>query len=279
LALPEATPRPAEPGASFPSGDREAHVHHHTAEAHITVVSDPPCEVIVDGVPFGMTPLIDARVAGGKHLLTVLNTAAGVREAQRVTLTAGELWTRSFAWHDGRLIARREVSGSALGSALAHAPEPHPTPEPPQVRPQVSESAAVAAEPSLAAQVPTVATAAPSAPPMQLGVKPAPAPRPTPSRAATSGAAREIAGFVLDSQRVSGAQPHLPDFVLKGNVGRRLAGSYKICVEPDGRVYQISAIAPILGADASIMQDLRGWRYQPQPSRVCATKKLTFQVP
>jgi serine/threonine-protein kinase len=271
--IPITIPAPNLPIAP-PDRPSEPRAHHHPGEAHISVVSDPPCEVLVDGVPFGMTPLIDARLVGGKHLFTLLNTAEGLRETQRVTLAPGELWTRSFSWREGRLTTRREISGAALARPAASPPEPVSVAAP-EVRPQVSDSvSASAAEAPSASTVPPPTSLPAQVPPSPASLRPVP-PRPAPLRPG----GREIAGFVLDAQRVSGNQPHLPDSVLKANPGRKVAGSYKICVEPDGHVSQVSAVAPILGADAGIMQDLRGWRYQPQSTRVCATKKLTFQVP
>ena len=36
-----------------------------------------------------------------------------------------------------------------------------------------------------------------------------------------------VAGFVLDSLKISGDLPELPDFVKRSNSGRRLVGTYK----------------------------------------------------
>ena len=87
-----------------------------------------------------------------------------------------------------------------------------------------------------------------------------------------------MAGFVLDSQKLSGDQPHLPEFVLNREAGKKLVGTYKICVNKEGRVYDVTTVASITGADGSIHDTLRSWRYKPQSSNVCASKVLSFQT-
>ncbi|HEX4458494.1 MAG TPA: serine/threonine-protein kinase, partial [Polyangia bacterium] len=41
-------------------------------DGHITIASEPRCEVLVDGVPYGATPVIDLAVPAGKHAVVLL---------------------------------------------------------------------------------------------------------------------------------------------------------------------------------------------------------------
>jgi len=251
-------------------------------DAHITVASDPRCEVLVDGVPFGQTPLIDLAVPAGKHTLILLNSASGIKEVQKVNLATGQLWTRSFQWEGGHMTAQNGLSTKMLG---AHADSP-PAPAVATLEPVKKESAPttrpkpVEGNASGSAPVQPAAPAPKPAPaPAPMPVKTAaPAPAPAPSAPAAP-AARSVAGFVLDSQRVSATQPHLPSFVTSRESGRKLNGTYKICVDKEGRVYDVTTVASISGADGAIMDSIRGWRYKPQTGNVCASKVLTFQVP
>jgi hypothetical protein len=213
-------------------------------------------------------------------MITLLNSAAGVKEAQKVTLTTGQLWTRSFVWADGKLTANNSISAKQL---TGHAEQPKVEPSPiasaepkrdvPATHPKAVEGPAsggpvanvapVAAHPApapaSAAQAPTTHPAAVAAPASPQGP-------------------RSVASFVLEMQKVSMAPVHLPEFVQKANQGRKVIGTYKYCVNRDGHVYDVTTIGSIAGADAALMDTIRTWTFHPQPSNVCSTKVLTFQV-
>ena len=84
---------------------------------------------------------------------------------------------------------------------------------------------------------------------------------------------------VNDAQRVSGSQPHLPQHVVNANPHAKLDGTYKVCVNKEGQVFDVTTVKSISGADAVLIESIRGWRYKPQQGNVCANKVLTFQVP
>jgi hypothetical protein len=79
---PIARRRPARPKPVAKPGD-----------AHITVASIRRCEVLVDGMPYGATPLIDLAMPAGKHTLVLLNSSRGHQRVDEVQLTTGQLWT------------------------------------------------------------------------------------------------------------------------------------------------------------------------------------------
>jgi serine/threonine-protein kinase len=254
-------------------------------DAHLTVASDPRCEVLVDGVPYGATPLIDLAVPAGKHTIILLNSQQGIKEVQKVQLQTGQLWTRSFQWEGGKMNMQNGLSAKMLATheekpkeappAVA-ATDPTKTGAAPATHPKPVEGAAAqspAPAPAVAAAAPKP-TPAPAPPP---ATKPTPPPAAPPKPAAPP--ARMVAGFVLDAQKLSGTQPRLPQWVVERNEnGKKLVGTYKICVDKDGHVYDVTTVASIAGADGSIMDTFKTWKYKPQTSNVCGTKVLTFQA-
>jgi hypothetical protein len=251
----------------------------------MTVASQPSCEVLVDGTPYGATPLIDLAVPAGKHTIVLLNSAAGIKESYKVSLTTGQLWTRSFIWEGGKMSSSEKVSPKMLAGHVepAVAPAPAaptvvavaaPVHEAPAAKPKPVEGPAAGGPVAAAAPAPKHEAPASAPPP----VKPA-APAPPPGPPPPAPAARMVAGFVLEGQKLSDEQPHLPAFVMQTNRGRKLNGTYKYCVNKDGKVYEVTTVSSISGADAAIRDTMKSWTYKPQSGNVCATKVLTFQVP
>jgi serine/threonine-protein kinase len=277
-AAPGAVPVPGQPLA--PVGPAHTKPAAKPGDAHLTVASDPRCEVLVDGTPYGATPLIDLAVPAGKHVIILLNSQAGIKETQKVTLTTGQLWTRSFQWENGKMAVQNGLSAKMLA---AHEEKPAP---PPAAVAAAAPQAAPTTHPKPvegpASATPPPAVAAP-APKPQPAPAPPPATKPTPPPAAppkpAPPPARTVAGFVLDAQKVSGVAPHLPNFVMERDPGKKLVGTYKICVDKEGKVYEVTTVSSISGADETIMETLRAWKYKPQTTNVCASKILPFQIP
>jgi hypothetical protein len=62
----------------------------------VSITADPPCEVLLDGEPLGLTPLADVVVRPGRYRLLILNSQADVREVHRLRLRPGDRWQRVF---------------------------------------------------------------------------------------------------------------------------------------------------------------------------------------
>jgi serine/threonine protein kinase len=259
-------------------------------DAHMTVASTPNCEILVDGMPYGATPVIDLAVPAGKHMIVLLNSREGIKESYKVTLTTGQLWTRQFAWENGKMVTSDKIKMMASHEAPAAAPaaaaptavaglEPKketPATHPKPVEGQASGGAPAAAPAPKHEQPAAVAAAAPAPAP---AAKPAPAKAPAPATAPAAPQVRMVAGFVLESQKLKFDAPHLPDFVKSSNPGKRLVGTYKYCVNQDGKVYDVTTIGSITGADDAIRSTMKSWTFRPQSGNVCATKVWAFQVP
>ncbi len=248
-------------------------------DAHITVASEPRCELLVDGVPYGATPLIDLAVPAGRHTIVLLNSVANVRETKKVSLREGELWTRSFSFENGKASEQNGLSARML----AHSETPAAA-----AVAKVETPAVAAAVPKPAAPLPTPRPAAPAA------VAPPTAPRPIegsaaggrpvvggrPAAVASMAPARRpknVAARTLDGQQLYHPDPHLPDIVRiqrRGTGDARFAA--KVCVNNDGKVYQVNVLASIPGADDAVVNTIKQWSYKPQPVSVCFVANITF---
>lgn len=77
---------------------------------------------------------------------------------------------------------------------------------------------------------------------------------------------------------VQGDDPTLPDELIAAARGKKLVGSYRICVTTSGSVLSVTPLISIAGADQSIMSVLKGWKFQKLPLAVCKTQTFTFEV-
>jgi serine/threonine protein kinase len=285
-AAPKATAPTGVPVAVAPTGAAVAVApaaaapsHPHPAakpgDAHITVASEPRCELLVDGVPYGNTPLIDLAVPAGKHTIVLLNSAVNIRETKKVALREGELWTRSFSFEGGKASESNGLSAKMLAGHEAAAPAKV---EPAVVAAAVPHAAAPVAVRSTA-PAPTASAAAPTTAPKPVegaasGAKPAAVASMAPAQKP-----RNVAARTLDSQQISHPDPALPAIVRsqrKGTGDARFAA--KVCVGNDGRVYQVNVLASIPGADDAIVNTIKQWTYKAQPVSVCFVANIVYDL-
>jgi serine/threonine-protein kinase len=275
-----AAPLPTGAVAASPPPPSMAPAHPKPAakpgDAHITVASEPRCELLVDGVPYGATPLIDLAVPAGKHTVVLLNSAANVRETKKVQLREGELWTRSFSFEGGKATETNGLSAKMLAAHEA-APAKVETPAPaPAAAPKAATPVAAAPK----APAPTPAAAAPSTAPKAVegaasGGKPATAV----ASMAPPQKPKNVSARTLDSQQVFHPDPHLPEIVRiqrKGTGDARFAA--KVCIGNDGKVFQVNVLASIPGADDAIVNTIKQWTYKPQPVSVCTVQNIVFDL-
>jgi hypothetical protein len=92
-------------------------------------------------------------------------------------------------------------------------------------------------------------------------------------------ASQPPAAYQIMAERIAGADPHLPDAVkLKLRGQPEHSFSARICVGTDGIVSDVSVLQGIAGADDSLQETLRQWRYAPQPIPVCFVTQLVFSI-
>ncbi|MGZ3430118.1 MAG: hypothetical protein ACXVCV_25880, partial [Polyangia bacterium] len=189
----------------------------------------------------------------------------------------GELWTRSFSFENGKATEQNGLSAKML----AGKPE-----APPPVKQEVPVVAAVAPKPAAptpkpAAPAPTAAATAPATAPRPVegaasGGKPAPT---AVASMAPAQKPKNVAARTLDSQQLAHPDPHLPEIVRiqrKGTGDARFVA--KVCVNNEGRVYQVNVLSSIPGADDTIVNTIKQWSYKPQPVSVCFVANIVFDL-
>lgn len=90
---------------------------------------------------------------------------------------------------------------------------------------------------------------------------------------------KNVPAHTLDAQVVFRPTPHLPQAVLlqHRNVGE-LVFVAKVCIDREGKVFEINVIQGIAGGDDAVLSTVRQWRYKPQPIPVCFIANWVFTV-
>jgi hypothetical protein len=52
----------------------------------------------------------------------------------------------------------------------------------------------------------------------------------------------------------------------------------KVCINNEGRVYQVQVLSGIPGADNEIVGTIKSWQYKAQPVSVCFVASIEFSV-
>jgi hypothetical protein len=82
----------------------------------------------------------------------------------------------------------------------------------------------------------------------------------------------------LDTRKVAGIAPHLPDWVKIRYRGFELVGIYKMCINLEGNVAEVIPIVRLPAGNVQVMDTLRTWKYKPQPVPVCFVNKYVFGI-
>jgi serine/threonine-protein kinase len=196
----------------------------------------------------------------GYHPMTVITGGSG----PEVVLTQ-RLQSRAVARPAPSVVDRREPPQRQPQTAeVAERPEEKKEEEAPapvqKVAPERSSTGAIAAAAAGSALVGNVAAGGPAPAPMKSAPK-------------------QLPSFVFDQQRISAPNPHLPDSFRESHPRQRLRGTYRICVNTDGRVSDVGVLASIPGLDQTITEQLkRTWIYKPQPVPVCGERIFIFNI-
>jgi serine/threonine-protein kinase len=193
----------------------------------------------------------------GYHPMTVITGGSG----PEVVLTQ-RLQSKVLPRPTG-VVDRRDVQPSKQAPETTEKAEEHKEEEPPPVQ-------RVATERSTAGGAAAAAVSPPPAVPATAG---------GPGPAATNAVARVVPSFIFDSQRISAPNPHLPDSFRAKNPRSAVRGTYRICVNTEGRIADVSIVAGIPGLDQTIIEQLKStWVYKPQPVPVCSERIFIFKI-
>lgn len=94
-----------------------------------------------------------------------------------------------------------------------------------------------------------------------------------------------VPAILIKKDKISlGDDPHISDSVKAMLRGKVLSSSYKVCIEPNGSVIDVSTIKSIdkalsiNGEDEKIIEQLKNWRYKPKPIKICFVQFLEYHV-
>ncbi|HSR96990.1 MAG TPA: protein kinase [Kofleriaceae bacterium] len=198
-------------------------------------------------------------------------------------------------------IAPRRVAAKAAESTAART-------APPSTRAELPTTPAAAAPPAVAASSPAsgppgspgssaASTPASVAPPLSAALTPpspvviappAGAPAAPSTAPAAAAAPQVITPGALDANRIAGEKEIIPDENTQSEIGRsgqeKVAGSFKLCVAPDGNVTSVSQLKStgFPAYDSKIQNTIRGkWRYKPfivdgKATTVCTAVRFVY---
>jgi hypothetical protein len=92
---------------------------------------------------------------------------------------------------------------------------------------------------------------------------------------------RNVSARSLDGQQINHPDPHLPSIVkaqLQSAGTPEARFTARVCVNNDGRVYQVNVLSSIPGGDGIIVDTIKSWTYRPQPVSVCFVASIEFSV-
>ena len=92
--------------------------------------------------------------------------------------------------------------------------------------------------------------------------------------------AKNVPEFVVKRSAIRQPSPRLSEVFKQANRGKLgIGGMYKVCVDLDGKVYEVTPIKGVPGADESIIDGIKDyWLFQPQQVPVCFLYNMQITV-
>jgi len=194
----------------------------------------------------------------GYHPMTVVTGGSGPEVVLSQRLQSKSSAKPSYAVFDRRETAAKAapVESEKPEEKKEEEPASPPAKTPPADRSAPSAAGASAAGGSAA---PSTASSAPAADP---GITP-----------------KYVPSFVFDAQRISSPNPHLPESFAQAHPRQQVRGTYRICVNRDGRVSDVKVVTSIPGIDQAIVEQVKStWTYKAQPVPICTERQFIFKI-
>jgi len=92
--------------------------------------------------------------------------------------------------------------------------------------------------------------------------------------------ARNVPEFVVKKSVIRQPMPRLSEMFKASNRGKTgIGGLYKVCVDLDGKVYEVIVVKGVPGADDSIIDGIKDyWLFQPQTTPICFLYNMQITV-
>ena len=91
--------------------------------------------------------------------------------------------------------------------------------------------------------------------------------------------AKNVPPFVIARDMIRQAQPRMSEMFKAAHRGQSVNGMYKVCVDTDGKVYEVVPVKAIDGANDEIIEGIKAdWLYKPQQVPVCFLYNMIVTV-
>ena len=101
-------------------------------------------------------------------------------------------------------------------------------------------------------------------------MEPKPAERPKP---------KNVPAFAIAKDMIRQMAPRMSEVFHNSHRGQTVTGMYKVCVDLDGSVYEVTPVKPIDGANDEIVDGIKtGWQYRPQQVPVCFLYNMVVRI-
>ena len=91
--------------------------------------------------------------------------------------------------------------------------------------------------------------------------------------------AKNVPPFVIARDMIRQAPPRMSEMFKSSHRGQQVMGMYKVCVDTDGKVYEVSPVKAIDGANDEIIDGIKAdWLYKPQQVPVCFLYNMVVTV-
>ena len=92
--------------------------------------------------------------------------------------------------------------------------------------------------------------------------------------------AKNVPEFVVKKSVIRQPMPRLSEMFKAANRGKTgIGGLYKVCVDLDGKVYEVIPVKGVPGADDSIIDGIKDyWLFQPQTTPICFLYNMQITV-
>src|SRR5712692_8113995 len=85
--------------------------------------------------------------------------------------------------------------------------------------------------------------------------------------------------FVIQRDMIRQVSPRMSEVFNLQHRGQTVTGMYKVCVDTDGSVYEVTPIKSVPGADDEIIEGIKaGWLYKAQQVPVCFLYNMVVTV-
>ncbi|MFN2546981.1 MAG: PaxA [Myxococcales bacterium] len=90
---------------------------------------------------------------------------------------------------------------------------------------------------------------------------------------------KNVPAFAIAKDMIRQMAPRMSEVFHQSHRGQTVTGMYKVCVDLDGSVYEVTPVKAIDGANDEIVDGIKsGWQYRPQQVPVCFLYNMVVRI-